>query len=326
MSLDGQLSPELNEKILDLLTGDYKTLAACTLVCSGWRTRSQYLLFKRLELVFAARANRSRDHDGEKFDGFIYRLQKTILANPSIVDKVHDLLVEFKPKVTRTMIRAYGINAEMPLNLPFTNLESLHIRYGEDFDNVHLQIRRVRRLCLFLQSNLSLRRIIMDPIILNRRKSVEFLTTLGSLPHLTDLAWKGAWCSAEGYCQVDLPIKRLCWYSHGTTSYRRIFGAGSAIKLPQLEELALLSGGSRPRGEVRWFLQTCAATLRHLTVSLEGQFLSANIHLACTDPFRCARYHKLPRRNLEKFALPLSFTTARCTKPNVWFRISPPRG
>lgn len=299
MSRDGRLFPELNHKILDLLADDHKTLADCALVCSGWCTRSQYLLFKRLELVFVARSSKQNQNQrGEKYDHFIQRLQTTILANSSIVDKVQDLLVDFKPGMTRRWSKTRGVHAEMLLSLPFTNLESLYIRYGEYLAILYFQnldTPPVIRLNQFLRHNLSLRRIVMDSIFLNEKESVELLTTLESLHNLTDLAWKGTWGSIEGHSQVDLPIHRLCWYSDRTVSCYEISGWGSAIKLSQLQELALLHVyGGRPR-EVMWFLQTCAATLRHLTVKFDGQLFLIHTISCVYLPSRCPSSHELSR-------------------------------
>ncbi|KAE9400476.1 hypothetical protein BT96DRAFT_646919 [Gymnopus androsaceus JB14] len=272
MSSEGKLSQDLIERIIDLLSDDYKTLRKCALVCADWRTRSQYLLFKYLELVFVDSSesyvqndsiSQNRDRKGEKFDGFIHRLQTTILANPSIVDKVRDLLVEFKPKMTRRSVEEFGVDAEMPLTLPFTKLESLYMRYSEGFGDYHFQIHRIKRLSLFLQSNPSLRRIVIDPIALNE-SSVEFLTALQSLPDLQDLAWDGAWTSANGLCPI-LPLKRLCWYSHVPSS-----DLGSdLVKLPQLEELVILYSSRHLRAEATRVLRACTASLKHLTILLE---------------------------------------------------------
>ncbi|KAE9403568.1 hypothetical protein BT96DRAFT_990226 [Gymnopus androsaceus JB14] len=82
------LPQEIVELILDQLKDSRSTLLQCSLVSRAWRIRSQYLLFLRLRLAFQTSwdfpdgRNILNNHQpGEKFMGYIYRLEKTLLSN-----------------------------------------------------------------------------------------------------------------------------------------------------------------------------------------------------------------------------------------------------
>ncbi|KAE9403569.1 hypothetical protein BT96DRAFT_990227 [Gymnopus androsaceus JB14] len=160
--------------------------------------------------------------------------------------------------------------------------------------NTKENIRRVRRLCSFIENNSSLRRITIDHLVLDTQTIQMLIRSSRSLPNLDDLCLNETRLSPSvssayedvGLLRTDLftsSLKRLCWKPARSPAETSVTNSGTFMSLaegfprnislcgktifPNLEELALVGPNHKWGFDL---MSLHATTLKRVSIELDS--------------------------------------------------------
>ncbi|KAJ3877360.1 hypothetical protein F5051DRAFT_7636 [Lentinula edodes] len=184
----------------------FQSLKTCTLVCSSWLPRTRYHIFRRLSIDFRFRFR-------ESLPDLISQLRVDIFAKPSIVSYVRVMSLQLQYSLD------HQAGPESPYeclsDIPFTNLEQLHINFAyslltEDYP------WRLSRLIHLLQNNPHLENLTLRNFAIDAQSMHTLLLNLATYsPRIKTLVLDDIrsfrWSKSESDWSLPrlIPLERL---------------------------------------------------------------------------------------------------------------------